>query len=1692
MSTYRSRLEAGVHPGTDPRRAPELRAELRRLAAALTPRWRPTGERDDVGSALLRIGARLAEETTQRLDATARRDALAFFDLLGLPPAPPRPATGVLVLTLGAKQLGAVHAPARTQVAVTPPAADVAPAGAAAGARPAPAGDDVTFETQARLRVVPGRVGELVVVDAGADRIELAPARVTTPSAPVAAAGRYRLLTFAGAQSRTVQLSPAGGLAPEDLLRIGTGAYRVLDADEHGLVTLLDPLEEPAPAGTTAERITALESFRLRDVQAHVLHLGHPDLLNLDQPATIGVTLAPPGLARELGALDVAWTIFGSRDGEEEPAWHPLDLLGVRGAQVRLAKSWTGSVEETEVHGRTSRWLRAELRAPVAGPPPTSRASGVHLSVASAGPGEDAGTGTGGGTATGAGGGTGTGGGAGTGTGGGATPAEGSRTVTAAAHNGTPLATTRRFLPFGPEPLRFDIFALAAPETLSKKGATARLDITLVDSSIVAFALATGSGTVWRGYGAGRNGNLQVLAPQDGGVRWLEAPLTAADGRRVLLGAAAPVAVGRTDAAGDVVVVTDRDGALWSAVVRTTSTTVTVDGSTWHPLDRPGGQGDTAGDDGAVAAAPVVVPAPAGVGAAVVLEIVGGDLHALRLDEAGRAVGTWSVVEPDGPAGLRLLTGVQGADWPDRPDRVEVLAADDDGALRVATIGDGAAGPTASWTEVAGEEPVPPARPDVVPAATRYRTGGAEHLWVCLAAGGGLVGTDRDGEDLTVLPIAAAVADGSALHAHPGVLGVGGLPTTAGLGPDEAFVWQGGEGVRTTPLPAPASATRPQLAATDDALELLVPGAGERVLRAAVAAPVELDVELHDLIELESPWVPNRAEITPSDGSAPSFLTLGSANRRIVEGDVRVYEVDGVTAGTTVRFLRVSPTLNTGEFDPPDSRTLLRLAATDSVTAEGSRIVVGEASHVVTDLTGGVATLDPEVAGDDPEYQVVEETAVVAVTDEELGTLAKVVTTVKPLELVFGAPAEPRTQQVLLAERVLGVVWARLGAAWETLPTAGTTAASFAEEHTWSVSVRERGYTNPELSWEYADGDGWRRLEVLDGTDDLSTSGTIRFVVPADLTTTEIGGQEDYWIRARLVGGDYGRPSYLVRQETSGGVTEQTVVVDTSELRPPEILAIEATFASPPGLPPEVLLVENNADVVDQTQAAAVTSASFELFEGAGAVGAESRALFAGLTVAIGRGPLTLFVDAVDQPGTGALEVDVRTPEGWRRVPADDRTASLRRTGTLTLALDHDPVPVRLFGRDRVWLRLRPGADPGDGPDGGPAAGTGSGSGAAAAASWAPVVRLLLPNAVPVSQARTVQHEILGSSLGAPGTTVFLADIPVLPDTLELRVREDLGQEEVAALAAQARGVGPTPVVTGVERTPGTWVLWRRVDSLVGQRGDARVYVLEPATGRVRFGDDRTGRIPRAGRDNIRAFGYQQGGGAAGNTPPWPATRLTTAVQGVEAAVLPLGTAGGVDTPPADSLFATAPQQLRHAGRALTPADVEALAVASSGDVLRARCRRPHGPGEPVRVAIAVRGTGCPHPTFAQLDAVAARLREIGWGALGGDGVEVTGPTDVPVTVAVTLGAPPERWAAVEQDAAAALTALFDPITGGPDGTGWPFGRRPTTADVLRALAPVAGVERVVEVSVDVPDAFPVDGLACAQDLSVVVTGGAP
>jgi hypothetical protein len=55
----------------------------------------------------------------------------------------------------------------------------------------------------------------------------------------------------------------------------------------------------------------------------------------------------------------------------------------------------------------------------------------------------------------------------------------------------------------------------------------------------------------------------------------------------------------------------------------------------------------------------------------------------------------------------------------------------------------------------------------------------------------------------------------------------------------------------------------------------------------------------------------------------------------------------------------------------------------------------------------------------------------------------------------------------------------------------------------------------------------------------------------------------------------------------------------------------------------------------------------------------------------------------------------------------------------------------------------------------------------------------------------------------------------------------------------------------------------------------------------------------------------------------------------------------------------------------------------------------------------------------------------------------------------------PER---LRRQALEALYRYFHPVNGGPDGTGWPFGRTVVAGEMLALLGHVPGVEQVEEV----------------------------
>jgi hypothetical protein len=79
--------------------------------------------------------------------------------------------------------------------------------------------------------------------------------------------------------------------------------------------------------------------------------------------------------------------------------------------------------------------------------------------------------------------------------------------------------------------------------------------------------------------------------------------------------------------------------------------------------------------------------------------------------------------------------------------------------------------------------------------------------------------------------------------------------------------------------------------------------------------------------------------------------------------------------------------------------------------------------------------------------------------------------------------------------------------------------------------------------------------------------------------------------------------------------------------------------------------------------------------------------------------------------------------------------------------------------------------------------------------------------------------------------------------------------------------------------------------------------------------------------------------------------------------------------------------------------------------------------------------------------------------------------------------------AALQQRITAALDDFFNPLTGGPDGGGWPFGRDVYRSEVLQVIDEVAGVDHVVAMELIADGCDPQCGNICLAPTQLVAAG---
>jgi len=229
--------------------------------------------------------------------------------------------------------------------------------------------------------------------------------------------------------------------------------------------------------------------------------------------------------------------------------------------------------------------------------------------------------------------------------------------------------------------------------------------------------------------------------------------------------------------------------------------------------------------------------------------------------------------------------------------------------------------------------------------------------------------------------------------------------------------------------------------------------------------------------------------------------------------------------------------------------------------------------------------------------------------------------------------------------------------------------------------------------------------------------------------------------------------------------------------------------------------------------------------------------------------------------------------------------------------------------------------------------------------------------------------------------------------------------------------------------------------------------------------------VPPIGIGNVRLTFYQTGGGSAGNRPAGSIVQLKTTVPYIDKVTNTEPAAGGADAEPVESVLDRVPREVRHGGRAVTSEDYEDLARLASPEVARAKCvplanlivdplsEQPPIPGD-VSVIVVPRSTEAkPLPSLELIRRVEDYVEAANVPTVR---VSVVGPLYIRVDVKAEVGlASLEGATTVLADIQQRVASFLHPLTGGMDGTGWDFGRRPHESDFYALIEAVPGVDHV-------------------------------
>jgi len=426
-----------------------------------------------------------------------------------------------------------------------------------------------------------------------------------------------------------------------------------------------------------------------------------------------------------------------------------------------------------------------------------------------------------------------------------------------------------------------------------------------------------------------------------------------------------------------------------------------------------------------------------------------------------------------------------------------------------------------------------------------------------------------------------------------------------------------------------------------------------------------------------------------------------------------------------------------------------------------------------------------------------------------------------------------------------------------------------------------KGYDNIQIIWEYSLGNGkWNQLDVNDLSSNFTQQGSISFIVPKSFEKVIINAEEGYWIRGKIVSGNYGQEEISIFDSQTNELK-----ITPATLNPPVLSSINIKYSQPRHDIDKCYVFNNykyEPIVFEKNKPVNFFKQDTEYEE----------ALYLGFDSYLSEKEIIIYFDLENIEelnyvnGQRVLKWEILHQKRWVALTIEDETEGLSISGDVKIKLPKieslEEYTLYIDTLKRMWLRV---------------------SVLFNSMKSFPKINMLLLNSVEVSQQKSFKNETIGFSQGLPDMKFFLDNNNLVN--------------------------APIVVIEDVE--------YKAVERFIDYGKDEPIFRFNGITGEIKFGDGVYGKIPPLGAEII-VKKYATTAGAKGNLPAKKINILQEAINYVDSVENISSCIDGHDSDSIDDLKRFAPSVLKTMQRAVNVEDYEHLSLQYSTFVKKAKC----------------------------------------------------------------------------------------------------------------------------------------------------------